>query len=40
MPFMYAICGLLFVPVGCWVYNLAAKFVGELEISVTDKVDA
>ena len=40
MPFMCAICGLLFVPVGCWVYNLAAKFVGGLEISVTDKVDA
>jgi hypothetical protein len=40
MPFMYAIFGLIFVPLGCWIYNLAAKFVGGLEISVTDKVDA
>jgi hypothetical protein len=40
MPFVYAICGLIFVPFGCWIYNLAAKFVGGLEISVTDKADA
>jgi hypothetical protein len=40
MPFVYAIFGLLFVPLACWIYNLAARFVGGLEISVTDKVDA
>jgi hypothetical protein len=39
MPFIYALCGLIFVPIGCWIYNLAAKFVGGLEISVSDKVD-
>jgi hypothetical protein len=39
LPFLYAICGLIFVPLGCWIYNLAAKFVGGLEISVSDKVD-
>jgi hypothetical protein len=40
MPFIYAIFGLVFIPLGCWIYNLAARFVGGLEISVTDKVDA
>jgi hypothetical protein len=40
MPFVYALFGLMFVPIGCWIYNLAAKFVGGLEVSVTDKVDA
>jgi hypothetical protein len=40
MPFIYAICGLIFVSLGCWIYNLAAKFVGGLEISVIDKTDA
>jgi hypothetical protein len=30
---------LIFVPIGCLIYNLAAKFVGGLEISVSDKVD-
>jgi hypothetical protein len=40
IPFIYAIFGLIFVPIGCWIYNLAAKFVGGLEVSVTDKVDA
>jgi hypothetical protein len=39
MPFLYALCGLIIVPFGCWIYNSAAKFVGGLEISVTDKVD-
>jgi hypothetical protein len=39
LPFMYALCGLIFVPIGCLIYNLAAKFVGGLEISVSDKVD-
>jgi hypothetical protein len=39
MPFMYAIFALIFIPLGCWIYNLAARFVGGLEISVTDKVD-
>jgi hypothetical protein len=39
MPFIYALCGLIFVPVGCLIYNLAARFVGGLEISVSDKAD-
>jgi hypothetical protein len=40
MPFVYAIFGLLFIPLACWIYNLAARFVGGLEVSVTDKADA
>jgi hypothetical protein len=40
LPFVYAIFGLIFVPIACWIYNLAAKFVGGLEVSVTEKADA
>ncbi len=40
LPFIYAIFGLIFVPIVCWIYNLAAKVVGGLEVSVTEKADA
>ena len=30
-PFVYALAGLIFVPLGCWIYNVAAKLVGGLE---------
>jgi hypothetical protein len=36
MPFAYALAGLIFVPIGCGIYNLAAKFVGGLQVTVTD----
>jgi len=39
-PFLYALAGLIFVPLGCWIYNMAAKLVGGLEVSVTDDGDA
>ena len=39
-PFLYALGGLIFVPLGCWIYNMAAKLVGGLEVSVTDGADA
>jgi hypothetical protein len=39
-PFLYAGAGLLFVAMACAIYNLAAKFVGGLEISVVDVPDA
>jgi hypothetical protein len=39
-PFLYALAGLIFVPLGCWIYNMAAKLVGGLEVSVTDDADA
>ena len=39
-PFLYALAGLIFVPLGCWIYNMAAKLVGGLEVSVTDDAAA
>jgi hypothetical protein len=39
-PFLYALAGLIFVPLGCWMYNIAAKLVGGLQVSVTDDADA
>lgn len=39
-PFLYALAALLLVPLGCWVYNIAAKLVGGLEVSIADGADA
>ena len=39
-PFLYALAALLLVPLGCWIYNLAAKLVGGLEVAVADSADA
>ena len=39
-PFLYALLALIFVPLACWVYNLAAKTVGGLQVSVTEDADA
>jgi hypothetical protein len=39
LPFLYALGGLVFVPLACWIYNTAAKWVGGLQITVTDDVD-
>jgi hypothetical protein len=39
VPFLYALAGLIFVPLGCWIYNMAAKVVGGLQVSVTDDAD-
>ena len=38
-PFIYALAGLLLVPLACWIYNVAAKLVGGLDITVTDTAD-
>lgn len=38
-PFLYALVALIFVPLGCWIYNMAAKMVGGLKVSVTDDDD-
>jgi len=40
VPFLYAIGALIFVPLACWVYNVAASLVGGLEISLTDEGNA
>lgn len=34
LPLIYAVCGLIFVPIACWVYNFAARLVGGLEVEV------
>lgn len=39
-PFLYALAALLFVPLGCWIYNVAASVVGGLAVSVVDDADA
>jgi len=39
LPFLYALIGLILVPLGCWVYNMAAKVVGGLQVTVTDDAD-
>jgi hypothetical protein len=39
-PFVYALAALIFVPLGCWIYNLAARLVGGLDVTITDGADA
>jgi hypothetical protein len=39
LPFLYAGAGLLFVALACAIYNVAARFVGGLEVSVVDTPD-
>jgi len=34
MPFLYAAAALIFVPIGCWVYNKAAGITGGIEVAV------
>ena len=35
-PFLYALAALIFVPLSCWIYNVAAKLVGGLDVTVSD----
>jgi hypothetical protein len=39
-PFLYALAGLILVPLGCWIYNIAAGMVGGLQVSISDDADA
>ena len=32
MPVFYALAALVFVPLGCWIYNRAAALVGGIEL--------
>jgi glycopeptide antibiotics resistance protein len=34
MPFVYAIVALIFVPIGCLIYNVCAKMTGGVEVTV------
>jgi hypothetical protein len=36
LPFIYAICGLIFVPIACFVFNFVAGLVGGLEFTVAE----
>jgi hypothetical protein len=38
-PFVYALVALIFVPLVCWFYNTAAKFVGGIQVTVTEIAD-
>jgi len=40
MPFIYAIMGLIFTPISCWLYNMIAKYVGGIEFTLQEKSDA
>jgi len=40
MPFLYAIAALIFVPLGCWIYNVAAGIFGGIEVTVESRSDA
>ena len=35
-PFVYLVVGYIMVAVGCWLYNLVAKYVGGIEYEVRD----
>jgi len=39
-PFLYGVFGLILGPVMCCLYNVAARLVGGLEVTVTDDADA
>lgn len=36
LPFFYALACIIFVPLGCWIYNISAKLVGGLSIDMED----
>jgi hypothetical protein len=40
VPFAYALFGLIFVPLCCWIYNISAKLTGGIEVGVADVGDA
>jgi hypothetical protein len=40
MPFLYAGAALIFVPLGCWIYNKAARITGGIELAVVAETDA
>ena len=35
-PFLYLVMGYIMVAVGCWLYNLVARYVGGIEYEVRD----
>ncbi len=39
-PILYALFALVFVPLGCWIYNIAARLAGGIEVTVESQPDA
>jgi hypothetical protein len=40
IPFIYAICGLIFVPLACVIFNFVAGLVGGLEFTVAEGAES
>jgi hypothetical protein len=40
IPFIYAICGLIFVPIACLIFNFVAGLVGGLEFTVAEGAES
>jgi hypothetical protein len=40
VPFVYAIGGLIFVPLACVIYNFVANLVGGLEFTVAEEANS
>jgi hypothetical protein len=40
LPVLYAVAALIFVPLGCWIYNKVANITGGIELSVISEDDA
>lgn len=36
MPILYGLAGLVFVPLGCWLYNKVAGVLGGIEFELAD----
>jgi len=36
MPVLYGLAGLIFVPLGCWIYNKVAGVLGGIEFELAD----
>ena len=36
LPFLYAIMGFIMTAIGCWIYNLVAKWTGGIELEFED----
>jgi hypothetical protein len=34
MPILYGLAGLIFVPIGCWLFNVVTRRVGGIEVNV------
>jgi hypothetical protein len=40
LPFIYGICGLIFVPIACLIFNFVAGLVGGLEFTVAEGAES